>query len=103
MAAAQVQPSLDGLAKRMERIHIEQQQQQQQQSAASAHQGKGKDKLAVQVDNQNYDPNAFLPVDSDIGRYDGGFERAEDESERSIELLKGDAAKVLDLDSGRVG
>lgn len=100
MASAQVQPSLDGLAKRMERIQLEQQQQQ-----STAHQGRDKDKakLAVQVDNQNYDPNAFLPVDSDIGRYDGGFERAEDESERSIELLKGDAAKVLDLDNGRVG
>lgn len=84
----------------MERIQLEQQQQQ-----STAHQGRDKDKakLAVQVDNQNYDPNAFLPVDSDIGRYDGGFERAEDESERSIELLKGDAAKVLDLDNGRVG
>jgi hypothetical protein len=43
------------------------------------------------------DKDCLLPTDSNIGVYDGGFDRPEDNSERSIELLSGEAAKVLDL------
>ena len=42
----------------------------------------------------------MLPADSDIGAYDGGFENENDYSEHSVELLRSDAAKVLDLDDG---
>lgn len=93
------QPSLvEGLEKKLAKIQLEQQQ----------HHSLNKDKHNRQVQNQPQDSNhpdrdACLPVDSDIGRYDGGFERAEDDSERSVELLRGDAAKILDLDTGRTG
>lgn len=51
------------------------------------------------IQHQN-EKDALLPVDSDIGLYDGGFERPEDDSERSVELRRGEAARVLDLDRG---
>lgn len=46
--------------------------------------------------------DGLLPIDTDIGSYDGGFERAEDNSDKSVELLRSEAAQVLNLDAGTV-
>lgn len=73
--------------------HTEKQQQQQEHAS-------NKQKHPKEGNSAKPSQDCLLPVDSDIGVYDGGFENANDYSDRSIELLKSQAAKVLDLDSG---